>query len=59
MHHSGRSSILEGFSIVFRFGTKLSVDRLAYDAAMTRSAKAKKDKEIKEAEDELSKAKLR
>jgi len=38
---------------------KLDSRRLAYDAAVTKASKAKKEKEIKEAEEELTKAKLR
>jgi hypothetical protein len=32
---------------------------LAYDAAVTKASKAKKEKDVKEAEEELNKAKLR
>ncbi|KAF8514414.1 hypothetical protein BU17DRAFT_68354 [Hysterangium stoloniferum] len=38
---------------------KLDSRRLAYDAAVTKANKAKKEKEVKEADEELNKAKLR
>ncbi|KAF8503876.1 hypothetical protein JB92DRAFT_3207391 [Gautieria morchelliformis] len=50
---------LEEFSDYASQRKKLDSRRLAYDAAVAKAGKAKKEKEVREAEEEVTKAKLR